>query len=90
MSIRCQITGKRLNRARRVSHANNKSHRVQLPNLQVKRVFIPETGEWVRLRLSTRVLRTLNHKSLNQILKDNGKTLADLGIDVKKATNKKK
>ena len=50
MSLRCQLTGKRLNRAHKVSHANNKSKRVQLPNLQTKRVFVASTGQWVKLR----------------------------------------
>jgi large subunit ribosomal protein L28 len=80
MSRRCQLTGKRLNRANRVSHANNKTKRVQLPNLQEKRVLIPETGQRVRLRLSTRAIRTLNHKSLSQFLKDEGLTYADIGV----------
>lgn len=84
MSLRCQLTGKRLNRANRVSHANNKTKRVQLPNLQSKRIFVPELGQWVRLRISTRALRTLNHKSLIAALKDQGMTLADVGVEVPK------
>lgn len=84
MSLKCQITGKRLNRAHKISHANNKSKRVQLPNLQTKRVFIQETGQWVRLRLSTRAIRTLTKKPLNQVLKDEGLTLADLGVKTSK------
>lgn len=88
MSMRCQLTGKRLNRANRVSHANNKTKRVQLPNLQEKRVLIPETGQRVRLRLSTRAIRTLNHKSLAEFLKDEGLTYADLGITITKPAKK--
>jgi large subunit ribosomal protein L28 len=80
MSLRCQLTGKRLNRAHKVSHANNKSKRVQLPNLQTKRVFVASTGQWVKLRISTRAIRTLNHKSVEQFLKDEGLTLASIGI----------
>jgi large subunit ribosomal protein L28 len=84
MSYKCEITGKRLNRAHKVSHANNKSKRIQLPNLQTKRVMVASTGQWVKLRLSTRAIRTLNHKSLEQFLKDEGLTLASLGIETKK------
>ena len=84
MSLRCQLTGKRLNRAHKVSHANNKSKRVQLPNLQTKRVFVASTGQWVKLRISTRAIRTLNHKSIEQFLKDEGLTLASIGVETKK------
>jgi large subunit ribosomal protein L28 len=84
MSFKCELTGKRLNRAHKVSHANNKSKRVQLPNLQNKRVFVASTGQWVKLRLSTRAIRTLNHKSIEQFLKDEGLTLASIGVEVKK------
>jgi large subunit ribosomal protein L28 len=84
MSLKCQLTGKRLNRAHKVSHANNKSKRVQLPNLQTKRVFVASTGQWVKLRISTRAIRTLNHKSIEQFLKDEGLTLASIGVQTKK------
>src|SRR4051812_42787349 len=83
MSMRCQLTGKRLNRANRVSHANNKTKRVQLPNLQVKRVFVSDIGQWVKLRISTRALRTLNHRTLLSMLKEQGLRPSDVGLDPK-------
>jgi large subunit ribosomal protein L28 len=78
MSRRCQLTGKRPMAGNNVSHANNKTRRRQLPNLQSKRVFVPELNRWVRLRLSTRALRTLNKKGLMTFLKDEGLTLKDI------------
>jgi large subunit ribosomal protein L28 len=75
MSRRCQLTGKRPLTGNRVSHAHNKTKRRQLPNLQTKRIFIPELNRWVRLRLSARSLRTLSKKGLMRFLKDEGKTL---------------
>jgi large subunit ribosomal protein L28 len=78
MSRRCQITGKKPLVGNRVSHANNKSKRRQLPNLQYKRIHIPELNRWVRVRLSTRAMRTLSKKGLMRFLKDEGKTLKDL------------
>jgi len=78
MSRVCQITGKRQNVANNVSNANNKTKKVQRVNLRSKRVFVPELGRAVRLRLSTRALRTLNTKPLAQVLKDNGLTLEDV------------
>ena len=75
MSRRCQLTGKRPLVGNHVSHAQNKTKRRQLPNLQWRRLYVPELNRWVRLRLSTRALRTLSKKGLVQFLKDEGKTL---------------
>jgi len=78
MSRRCQITGKKPMSARHVSHAHNVTPRWQRPNIQRKRIFIPELGRWVRLKISTRALRTLNKKGLLRFLKDEGRTLKDV------------
>ena len=60
MSRSCDLTGKRRLVGNKVSHAMNKSKMTQKPNLQTKRVFDPETGETIKLRLSTRAIRTLD------------------------------
>ena len=52
MSKVCKITGKRPRVANNVSKANNKTKRRQLPNLQSKRIFVPELGKNVRIKLS--------------------------------------
>jgi large subunit ribosomal protein L28 len=72
------ITGKKPMSGNNVSHANNKTRRRQLPNLQEKRIFVPELNRWVRLRVTTRALRTLNKKGLVAYLKDRGMTLKDV------------
>ncbi|MCK5883461.1 MAG: 50S ribosomal protein L28 [Bacteriovoracaceae bacterium] len=56
----CDLTGKRRLVGNKVSHAKNRSKMTQQPNLQTKRVFDPETGETVKLRLSTSAIRTLD------------------------------
>ncbi len=61
-----------------VSHANNKTKRRQLPNLQTKRLYVPELGKSVRLRVSARALRTIDKKGLLAYLKDNGLTIKDI------------
>jgi large subunit ribosomal protein L28 len=58
-----------------VSHSNRRTRRRQLPNLQSKRIFIPEENRWVRIRLSTRALRTVTKKGLLGFLRDEGLTL---------------
>ena len=60
MSRSCDLTGKRRLVGNKVSHANNKSKMTQKPNLQTKRVFDPETGQTIKLRLSTKAIRTLD------------------------------
>jgi large subunit ribosomal protein L28 len=59
MSRVCEITGKRPLYGNRVSHANNKTKMRQLPNLQYKRLWVPELTQFVRVRLSTRALRSI-------------------------------
>jgi large subunit ribosomal protein L28 len=79
MSQKCMITGKKPLVGNNVSHANNKLKRRQNPNLQWKRIFVPELGRSVRIRITTRALRTINKKGLLPFLKDNGLTIKDLG-----------
>jgi len=61
-----------------VSHANNRTKRRFLPNLITKRIFVPETGQTVRLKISTSALRTIQKKGLLQTLKDSGLKLRDV------------
>ncbi len=61
MSRRCQITGKGVLTGNNVSHANNKSRRRYLPNLQVTSLLSDTLGTSIRLRLSTRAIRTIEH-----------------------------
>lgn len=60
MSRSCDLTGKRRLVGNKVSHANNKTKMTQKPNLQTKRVYDPETGQTIKLRLSTKAIRTLD------------------------------
>jgi large subunit ribosomal protein L28 len=62
MSRRCQITGKGVLTGNNVSHANNKTRRRFLPNLQETSLLSDILGASVRLRLSTRAIRTVEAK----------------------------
>jgi large subunit ribosomal protein L28 len=62
MSRRCQITGKGVLTGNNVSHANNKTRRRFLPNLQETSLLSDILGTPVRLRLSTRAIRTVEAK----------------------------
>ncbi len=70
MARRCQLTGKGVQSGNNVSHANNKTRRRFLPNLQKKRIWIPEEGRYVTLKISTRALRTLDKKGYQAMLRD--------------------
>ena len=56
----CQVTGKKPLVGNNVSHSHNRTKRRQLPNLQKKRIFIPELKRFVTVRLSANALRTIN------------------------------
>lgn len=61
MSRRCQFTGKGVQSGNNVSHANNKTRRRYLPNLQQTSLLSDILGTTIRLRLSTHALRTVEH-----------------------------
>ncbi len=53
-----------------VSHSNRKTLRRFNPNLKVKKYFIPETGEWITLKVSTSAMRTINKRGITACLND--------------------
>ena len=59
MSQICVVTGKKPNVANNVSHANNKTKRRQMPNLQARTLVDPNSGKSRRILVSGRGLRTL-------------------------------
>lgn len=75
MSNRCKITGKRKMFGNRVSHAKNRTKHCFLPNVQVKRIFVPELDKWVKVKLACSTLRTVDKYGLLNTLKKYGMTL---------------
>lgn len=65
MARRCELTGKTVLSGNNVSHAHNKTKRRFLPNLQTKRIWLPEEKKWVRVKISTRALKTLDKQGVN-------------------------
>ena len=61
MARRCGITGKGVQVGNNVSHANNKTKRRFMPNLQVTRLLSDALGQQVRLRLTVNAIRTIEH-----------------------------
>jgi large subunit ribosomal protein L28 len=70
MSRVCQVTGKSPMVGNNVSHANNKTKRRYLPNLQNRRFWVESENRWVRLRVSNAGLRTIDKKGIDAVLAD--------------------
>ena len=66
----CDITGKKPQLGNHVSHANNKTRRRFLPNLQDRRFWVESENRWVRLRVSTNALRTIDKNGIDAVLAD--------------------
>ena len=85
MSKVCQLTGKRPAVGNNVSHSNRKTKRRFLPNLQRKRFFIPETGQTVRLKVSTNAIKTINKLGIYAYLKKLERKGVDHGVKLQEA-----
>ncbi|HUD25546.1 MAG TPA: 50S ribosomal protein L28 [Burkholderiaceae bacterium] len=64
----CQVTGKRPMVGHHVSHANNKTKRRFLPNLQYRRFWLEEEKRWVRLRVTNAALRIIDRDGIEAVL----------------------
>ncbi|HOF15993.1 MAG TPA: 50S ribosomal protein L28 [Bacteroidales bacterium] len=70
MSKICVITGKKVMVGNNVSHSNIKTKRKFYPNLQEKKFYIPETDEWVILKVSAKGIKHINKNGvLNSLQK---------------------
>lgn len=72
MARRCEITGKRANNGFAVSHSHRRTKKLQEANLQDKRVWWAEGNRWVKLRLSTKAIKTLEKKGIQAMAKEAG------------------
>ena len=68
MSKVCQVTGKRTVTGNNVSHANNKTRRRFQPNLHERRFWVASENRWVKLRVSTAALRTIDKNGIEVVL----------------------
>ena len=70
MSKVCQVTGKRPVTGNNVSHANNRTRRRFLPNLHTHRFWVESENRFVRLRVSTKGMRIIDKKGIDQVLSE--------------------
>ena len=66
----CQVTGKRPMTGNNVSHANNRTKRRFLPNLQYRRFWLEDEKRWVRLRVTNAALRIIDRDGIETVLAD--------------------
>ena len=66
----CQVTGKRPVVGNHVSHANNKTKRRFMPNLQRRRFWVESENRWVSLRVTTNALRTIDRHGIDAVIAD--------------------
>jgi len=70
MSRVCQVTGKGPMTGNNVSHANNRTRRRFLRNLQHHRFWVESENRWVRLRVSTKAMRIIDKNGIDAVLAD--------------------
>ena len=64
----CQVSGKKTRSGNNVSHANNRTRRKFLPNLHTHRIWVESQNRYVKLRLSTKGLRTIDKLGIEHVL----------------------
>ena len=69
MSKVCQITGKRARVGNNVSKANNKTKRMFSPNLHLKRFYIPEEDKWIKIKVCSSALKSINKYGISAVIK---------------------
>ena len=70
MARKCEVTGKAPVVGNKVSHANNRTRRRFLPNLQYRRFWVESENRWVRLRVSSAALRLMDKNGIDAVLAD--------------------
>lgn len=78
MSRKCKLSGKKPLTGNNVSFSQKKTKMRQLPNLQSKSIYVPELGRTVKIRMSTRAMRTIDKIGLMTYLKKQGLQLKDV------------
>jgi large subunit ribosomal protein L28 len=66
----CDVTGKGPMVGNNVSHANNKTKRRFLPNLQYRRFWVESENRWVRLRVTNAAVRLIDKNGIDAVLAD--------------------
>lgn len=68
MSAVCQVTGRKPGYGKRVSHSHRRTSRRWEPNLQTRRYWVPSERRWVRLRVSTKGMKTIEKRGIDVVV----------------------
>ena len=66
----CKVTGKKPMVGNNVSHANNKTKRRLLPNLQNRKFWVESENRWISMRITNAALRTIDKNGIDAVLAD--------------------
>jgi len=78
MARKCAISGIRHQCGNNVSHAKNRSTRTFGANIQLRKIFVPELNKNIRIKVATKVLRTIDKIGFNNTLKKYNLTIKDI------------
>ena len=68
MACICEVTGKKTVTGNNVSHANNRTKRRFLPNLQNRKFWVESENRWVSMRISGAALRTIDKLGIDAVI----------------------
>ena len=68
MSKICQVTGKKPRFGKQLSHSHRRSSRRWDPNVQTKRYYLPSEKRWIKLRLSTKAIKTIDRRGIESVV----------------------
>jgi large subunit ribosomal protein L28 len=80
MSRKCMLTGKKSNNGYTVSFSHRRNKHLQMANLQWKRIWDERNGCFVRLKLSTKAIKTLEHRGLHEMAQEAGLDLSKFRV----------
>jgi large subunit ribosomal protein L28 len=75
---KCKLSGRKPMSGNNVSFSQKKTKRVFKPNVQSKKIYVPELGRSVRIQMSTRAMRTVDKVGLMPYLRQQGLALKDV------------
>jgi large subunit ribosomal protein L28 len=76
MANRCELTGKGPLSGNLVSHSQRHTKRRQMPNLQTKRVWVPEEGRFIKMKISARAIKAISRNGASATLARSRKKMA--------------
>lgn len=68
MSRVCEVTGKRPRFGKQLSHSHRRSSRRWDPNVQTKRYYLASEKRWIKLRLSTKAIKTIDKRGIESVV----------------------